>query len=137
MSDHVCFPGNDPRTKGSCVRCGRLLPPPKPVLDLCDLEFETRLLHEAARKAGVDSRALDALSKSRKLPGPVVNHLTRDLLHDGDEEAADWVHYAVWGFEAEQHKGTLSVEKQWHYMEMLGHIAAAFHHSQELRRLAE
>lgn len=135
MTGHACEAGNDPRKQESCVRCGRLIPPPAPVVDLCDLAFETELLLNAGRKAGVDARVLDAFSKARKLPGPVVDHLTRDLTLDGQEEGADWVHYLVWDYEAEAHKGTLTVDMQWHFMEALGHVAAAFHHAQQITAL--
>lgn len=135
MSDHDCYAGPNPRTQGSCVRCGRLLPPPP--VDLCDLRYETELLLEAGRKAGVDARVLDAFSKARKHPGPVRNHLTRDLVRDLQEELADAVHYGVWDIEALEHKGEMTVELQWNYMELLGHVAAAFYHTQviaEMRR---
>ena len=129
MSDHECYAGLDPRKQGSCVRCGRVLPPAPPSPDdLCDEAFETQATLVAARQAGVDGRALDAFARARKMPGLVKQHATRDFHQEVAEELADARNYVVWWMEQERAAGTLTNEKQWNLMQALGAVAVAWHH---------
>jgi hypothetical protein len=126
VSDHECYAGLDPRKQGSCVRCGRVLPPPP--VDLCDEEFETQAALVAARQAGVDGRAVIAFARARKMPGVVKNHTTRDFRQEVAEELADGSNYLLWWMEQARANGTLTNEKQWHLMQALGAVAVAWHH---------
>jgi hypothetical protein len=126
MTDHVCHPGPNPRTQGSCVRCGRLLPPA--TVDLCDETFETQATLTAARQAGVDGRGLDAFARARKMPGVVKQHATRDFHQEVAEELADSRNYIVWWLEQARADGTLTNDKQWNLMQALGAVAVAWHH---------
>jgi hypothetical protein len=128
VSDHECEPGADPRKQNSCVKCGRMLPEPPPVVDLCDLDFEHEATRVAARQAGVNGDGLNAFATARKMVGPVSEHLTRDFRQEVAEELADSRNYLVWWLEQERHHGTLTTEKQWHIMQALGATAAAWHH---------
>lgn len=128
MSDHECFPGGNPARQSSCVRCGRPVPEPEPVIDLCDEPFEIEATLTAARQAGVDGRGLDAYARARKMPGVVNAHATRDFRQEAIEEASDLRNYVVWWMEQARADGTLTNEKQWHLMQALGAAALAWHH---------
>lgn len=98
----ICPPGEhrpspNPRSKGSCVVCGRIIPKMRPR----NLELERELTRQAATAGGgtgpVPDLGLTALAERRALAGGVRPHLND--VQETKEEYADARNYLVWGCE--------------------------------------
>lgn len=96
----ICPPGEHlpssiPNAKGSCVKCGRLIPPPdkRPR----NIDLERMLTEQAAIAAGgvgpVPDGGLVALSEARAWPGGVRRNV--NWTREGQEEGADWRWYLL------------------------------------------
>lgn len=107
-----CLPGEhlaspNPRSKGSCVKCGRLIDPPRPPDRPRNIPLERKLTRDAAKEAGFkveaggqtvgDDGALTEWAEYRAWPGGVRAEM--DEVREVREELADARNYLVWACE--------------------------------------
>lgn len=83
----------NPRHKGQCCKCGRVMP--EPPMMVRDRDFEEQTLREAAGNLGLEHVAdsLHAYADRRAHAGDIR---LRDFITEAEEEIADLSSYCTW-----------------------------------------
>ena len=132
MCDHA--EGNDPRKRGSCIKCGRVIP------SVRNPDYEIRFLREAADTAavqyGIDPQGFQEQVSKRLAMGQDLygnSFLEKDLPQEAVEECLDLGAYAVLDAQKQLACEDESGERAWHLFNATGHAAAAMWHLRQAR----
>lgn len=119
---HECAGANAEAT--GCVRCGRTLSQPQPLVMERDPAFELAALTNAAESVGLPHLAdsLHRFANSRVEPGPVRLPEGRDLVREWLEEVADGCgNYGPWELQRRMRQGIEDDHKAAYLQEALRH----------------